>query len=318
MDDAVDDPAAAPPDQSRRRVAVVLNSAAGALVGAPGASDSLRQAFADAGLDPVFLGEDGGTLPQRTARAVAMDAWAVVAAGGDGTVACAAQALVGHDTPLGILPFGTMNLLAKDLGLPMGDPAAAVRVLAAGIMRPIDVAEVNGHVFLCASMMGVPARLARHREAKRGDLAVGLWARMARAGLRAIARDAPIRLRLRLDGETLRLRAASLTIMANAVDESCGRSFGRSRLDGGELAIYLIERFTLGGIARLMLRMALGHWKHDPAVQERRTHSLDVLSGRRAMRVMNDGEVMLLAPPLRYRIRPGALRVIVPAPAPGI
>ncbi len=295
-----------------RRVAVVLNSAAGGGTDDP---DGLRQAFAANGLDPEFLPHDAGQLGERIARAVALGACAVIAAGGDGTVACVAQALAGSDTPLGILPRGTMNLLAKDLGLPIGDAAAAIRVLAGGTTRPVDVAEVNGHVFLCSSMLGVPARLARHREAKRRDSAFGLWSRMARAGLRAAVRDAPVRLLMRIGGDTLRLRVSSLRIMVNAADGAGGRAFGRSRLDGGELAVYLVEKLTLGCVVRLALRVVLGDWRRDAAVQQRCAPSLEIGSGRSAVRVMNDGEVMLLAPPLRYRVRPGALRVIVPAGA---
>ncbi len=188
-------------------------------------------------------------------------------------------------------------------------------ILAEGRPRAIDVAEVNGHVFLCASMLGLPARLARYREGGRGSLsALRLWSRVARAALRAIAHDAPLRVALLLDNHAVRLRTAALTITVNPLDDSCGRTFGRSRLDGGELAVYAIGRLRPGGALRLLLRLLRGRWQHDPMVQERHVRRLAVGSGRAALRVMNDGEVRLLRPPLRYRIRPRALCVIAPAP----
>ena len=297
----------------RRVVAVILNGAAGALLDRVDQAGSLRALFEAAGLDAHFVPQDAGALPERARLALQAGASMVVAAGGDGTIACTAQVLAGTGVPMGILPFGTMNLLAKDLGIPVGDPAAAVRLLAEGQPRAIDIGEVNGQVFLCASMLGLPARLARYREGGRGQSTLLLWSRMARAALRAIIRDAPLRVALMLDRQTVRLRTASLTITVNPLEDGSGRTFGRTRLDGGELAVYEIGPLRIVGLLRLGLRMLMGHWRRDPMVRERRASRLAVGSGRTALRVMNDGEIRLLRPPLRYRIRPRALLVIAPA-----
>jgi diacylglycerol kinase family enzyme len=306
-------PASAAP--VRRAVAVVLNGAAGALVDRGDQGDSLREQFAAAGLDAQFIPQDAGTLPERVRLARRSGAWAVVAAGGDGTIACTAQELAGTDIPMAILPFGTMNLLARDLGLPIGDTAAAIRMVAEGAVRRIDVGEVNGQVFLCASMLGLPARLARYRESERGRSTLHLWTRMARAAIRALARGGHrLRVAVRLEQEMLRLRTTSLTITVNPLEDGTGRTFGRLSLDGGELAVYDIGRLGVGGLLRLALRLLTGHWHRDALVHVRRTRRLAVASGRTALRVMNDGEVRLLRPPLRYRVRPRALLVVTPPP----
>ncbi len=303
---------------ARPTVAVVLNRAAGALLDNPDQTASLRTLFAAVGLDPTLIPNEAGNLPDRVRLALDSGAGTVVVAGGDGTVACAAQVLAGTGVCLGILPFGTMNLLAKDLGIPAGDTEAAMRILAAGQAREIDVGEVNGRVFLCASMLGLPARLARLRERGRGaGPAWRLWQRMARAALRAISRDARQTLELRTDREAVRLRTASLTVTVNALDDGSARLFGRARLDGGELAIYVMRSVRLGDLVRLGLRMLAGPWQRDAAVEQGRVGSVQIDARRRAMRVMNDGEVMLLRPPLAYKIRPSALRVIAPAPGGG-
>jgi diacylglycerol kinase family enzyme len=199
-----------------RRFAVVLNSAAGALVGRADPEKTVAAAFAAQGLAAEFIPRDAGDLPTRVGLARDSGAEAVVAIGGDGTVACAAQVLVGSGVRLGLLPSGTMNLLAKDLGLPIGDLDAAVRVLAAGVARPVDVGEVDGHVFLCAAMMGLPTRLARHREAGRGGAVLRLWSRFARAAIRALSHSRPMRLDLLVDGQARRVRTASLTVSASS------------------------------------------------------------------------------------------------------
>ena len=111
----------APGNGPGRTFAVVLNLSAGALVGTSDAGEAVRAAFAENGLTPIFIATQAGDLPVRMALARDSGAEAVVVVGGDGTVACAAQSLAGSSVPLGILPSGTINLLAKDLAISIGD-----------------------------------------------------------------------------------------------------------------------------------------------------------------------------------------------------
>ncbi len=291
-----------------RRVAVVMNGRAGALLDGDQA-DTIREAFATAGLDPTFIPQDAGSLPDRMRQAAESGADAVVVAGGDGTVACAALAMADRELPLAILPFGTMNLLAKDLGLPIGDPAAAIAAIAHGRVRRIDVAEVNGHVFLCASMLGLPARLGRTREQTRGRplQAIG---RMAQALWRQLLRARPLHVTLVADATPLPLRAASLTITVNPVDPASGRTFGRTQLDGGHLGIYVVHQFGPRTLLGLAARLLLGH--RNDALRERLAATVDIATSQPTLQVMNDGELLRLSPPLHYRLRPAALRVLVP------
>ncbi len=293
-----------------KRVAVVLNGKAGALLDQTEAHSTLEKAFADAGLEAEIIPTDAGTLPERIKRAAASGADAVIVAGGDGTVACAGHTLVGGDVPLGILPYGTMNLLAKDLGLPIGDLPAALQAISQGKQRSIDVGEVNGQTFLCASMLGMPAQLGRTREETRGS-GLRLVSRMAPALVRLLRRARRLRVRLSLDGTPAHVRASSLTITVNGIDETCGRAFGRTRLDGGMLGIYVIRRLGLWEALRLSVRMAMGRWRDDDAVREHVAEKVDI-DHRRPLQVMNDGELSAIMPPLHYRVRPGALRVLVP------
>ena len=301
--------------QRRIRVAVVLNGAAGALLTLPDALPATEALFAAAGLQAAFVAPDFGTLPARIAQARDSGAEAVVVGGGDGTIACAAAAMADSATPLGILPLGTMNLLAHDLGLPVGDLAAAIRVIAEGVERRIDVGTVNGHAFLCASMLGLPTRLARYREQRRGRMStlVRAW-RMAAATLRALWRERYELVSVSAGAAATTLRNVALTIAVNAYDTGTGRLFGRSTLDGGALALYGIRRLRLRDALRLAGRLALQSWQQDRQILQQSGPEIVVRTGRRAIRVMNDGEVMLLTPPLRYGVRPRALRVLVPPP----
>ena len=294
-----------------KRVAVVTNAKAGAMLDTPDGWPSLPDLFSAAGLRADFIPIDSGSLRERMQAAVASRPDAVVVAGGDGTVACAAQIVAGSSIPLGILPFGTMNLLAKDLGLPIGDTAAAVRLLAAWTPRNIDVGDVNGHVFLCASMLGLPARLGRYREQTRGST-MKLWTRMVWATTRSLMHFVPFRAEADLDGEQVRLDASAATITVNAVAEASGSQFRRVRLDGGTLVLYVMSARGVAGLTGFLLRVFAARWRGHSALREWSTPKLSIDRRGRATRVMNDGELMLLQAPLRYQCRPAALTVLAP------
>jgi diacylglycerol kinase family enzyme len=298
-------------------IAVVSNAASGAFLDSPGASATLPDLLRDAGFAAEFIDQGAGTLPRRIDLAIDSGADMIVVAGGDGTIACAAQQLAGKAIVLGILPFGTMNVLAKDLGIPIGDIAAAVAVLRDGQVREIDAAEVNGQIYLCASMLGLPARLARYREAGRGtDSVTRLWLRFARAALRAFARYGAPRIALTVDGKSVDLHAAAIVIAPNLLDDATGRRLGRNRLDEGRLGLYAIKQITLRSMLRLGARLVLRSLRRDPELHGESGHEVVISRfgrrNRKAIRVMNDGEVTLMPPPLIYRILPRAIRVMAP------
>ena len=185
-------------------------------------------------------------------------------------------------------------------------------------MRAIDVGEVAAgrppHRFLCASMIGTPARLSRHREAGRqrgnGPLA---WAAFGLAALRALVRNRSMRLVLRVNGTERTVRTPSLTITVNKLDDGAGRNFGRSCLDGGRLAIYLVHRNSAFAQLRLLLRTAWRGSLQAPNIEVIDTDAVEIDSRHAAIHVLVDGERRLLAPPLRYTVRPGALKVMAPS-----
>ncbi len=304
------------PPAATRTIAVVLNGSAGALPRHDDAAGMLKARFTAAGLTPAFIPADAGTLPERIRQAVDMEPEAVVVAGGDGTIACAAQALAGTGIPLGIIPCGTMNLLARDLGIPTDSPWQAAKIIAANVTRDIDIAEVNGRVFVCASMIGLPAQLGRIREAGRTrDSPIALRTRLGLAFLRMLRRYLPRRFVVEIGGNQVAIHPTSITITVNQVDEPQGRRFGRSRLNDGELFVYVVKHLSLSRVAGLCAAWLRRTWRQHHAVTEFETSEILLLAGRRAVRVMNDGEQMLMMPPLRYRIRPNALRVFAPPAA---
>jgi diacylglycerol kinase family enzyme len=311
----VENPAPARPFGTPMRVAVVLNTSAGSLLGRHEAEEEVARHLATAGLEAVLVPDNPGGLLARLDDAVAHGADAVVVGGGDGTIAAAAGRLQGSGTALGILPLGTMNMLAKDLGIPL-ELEAAADALGRGTIRDIDVAEVNGHVYLCNSVIGSPSWLGRHRERHRGKASLRTRLAFGLAALRAAWHHRPMRLMVEVDGgRRVRLWTRALAVANNRYAEGFNLMMARPRLDRGELALYVARRYGIWWWVRLMLGMFLGSWRGSRLVHERIAREVVIRSPRQAIRVMSDGEAMVLSPPLHYRIHPGALKVIVPQPA---
>ena len=159
------------------RVHAVINRKAGSALGysLEQLADEAEAAFQVAGHEMEVHVVEPEQIEAALDKAVAAHPDILVAGGGDGTIRSAASRLLGSEIALGILPLGTVNRLAHDLHIPV-EPRAALRVLANGGYREIDVAEVNGEIFLCNSMLGLPSEISEERQNLRGR---PFWPRLA-------------------------------------------------------------------------------------------------------------------------------------------
>ena len=295
------------------RIVLIANIASGSFKDGL-TPEAIRERLAAAGLDLAPEPDPDLPLPERLRRAARTEGVAAVAvAGGDGTLNCAAGILAGTGVALAVLPFGTMNLLAKDLGIPL-ELDAAIASLRTGRPRAVDLGEVNGHVFLINSVIGMPARVARHRERLRGRRIgpLGL-ARLMLATLRHLGPYPRLHATVTVAGRRERLALRLLCVVNNDYAEGFGKILERDRVDGGGLALYIARRLPPWRLARLALGFAAGHWRGVPGLERQEGAGLAISAGPRALRVMNDGEIRLIASPLRYRLRPRALTVIAPS-----
>jgi diacylglycerol kinase family enzyme len=177
-------------------VTVIVNAGAGAGHD-EAACDALRTQLTDAGLDAELVRADGGERMIRAAeRALAQGARLVAAGGGDGTINAVASVMVDSGVPFGVLPLGTLNHFAKDLGIPL-DLGAAVRNLATGRPVKVDVGEVNGRIFLNNSSLGLYPDIVRDREKppRPRQMAGGRLGRAGGAAPLPVPVDAPDRQR---------------------------------------------------------------------------------------------------------------------------
>ena len=296
------------------RVALILNRDAGGGA-ASGQRDAALEALRAAGVEPnaVQVRPDEFT---RAAREAARAHDAVVAAGGDGTVSSVAAGLVGGDTPLGVLPFGTLNHFAKDLGVPPELEGAAA-VIAAGNVRRVDVGEVNGRTFVNNSSIGAYPLAVALRERLQEQRGHGKWLAMARASLTVFKRLPVLTVELRADGEPVELCTPILFVGNGEYDVASLPPGRRERLDEGCLCLYTVRAEARRHVLLLAARGLVGRLHAADDLEARLVGELEVRVGRRALPVAVDGEVLRLDAPLRYRSRPGALPVLAPPDADG-
>jgi len=288
----------------------VVNLRAGTALGL--SPDSLREtiqsAFAAHGHRITVECLPPEAIEDAIARAAKSDIGALIVGGGDGTIGTAARHLVGTGKALGILPLGTMNRLAKDLEIPLTLPEAAA-YLAAATPSEIDVAKVNGSIFLCNSIMGATLRYAVGRARMRGRPA----AQRIPAYFGLISDILSSRRKLAIvvdnDGERLAIRALSVAVTNNGYDETTSW-LRRPKLDGGKLTMYVSKHRTGWGMAKAFARAVIGRWHGDPEMAKLTGQTFVVHARGGLRRLANDGEIGKFELPLRYEILPRALTVL--------
>ena len=246
--------------------------------------------------------------------ALASGAQLVVAGGGDGTISAVAARLAGKPATLGVLPLGTLNHFAKDLGIPL-QLEAAIDTIAHGRVQEVDLAEVNGRVFINNSSIGLYPDIVLDRERQRRRLGRGKWRALLAASVHA-ARDIPA-LTVRIESaDGAIVRQTPFVFVGNNVYTMEGFSIGaRERLDAGQLSLYMTQRTGRFALLRLALRALFHRLDQARDFDVTTSPSFVVHTPSARERVATDGEVVLVDTPLRYRVLPRALRVIVPRPA---
>lgn len=293
------------------KVRVVINRGGGSF--GEDKAEKLRPLFEKAGIEAKIVAVDPGELDRHcteAAKAAGVDA--LVAAGGDGTISTAAAAVAGTEMKLGVLPLGTLNHFAKDAGIPL-DLEEAVAAIAGGGTRQVDVAEVNGRVFINNSAVGLYPELVKSREAQQRRLGRSKKAAMLIASLRAFWRFPRRRLTIRVAGHEGSIVTPLLFVGNNRYKMSLMELGQRDAIDQGELCLYAPLAGGPLHFLSVSLRAVIGRedrQKDFLALGDVR--EVEIGSPRPSLMVATDGEAQTLETPLRYRIRPGALKLIVP------
>ena len=292
-----------------REVLVCVNRSSGAAARSEREAEEIRAALANAGIEGRVELLDGAAIADQAKKAAEAGAELIVVGGGDGTISAAAGALAGSGTSLGILPLGTLNHFARDLGIPMKLDEAA-KVIAAGHARRVDVAEVNGRTFINNSAIGLYPLMVIDRDLQQQRLGRSKRFAMVVAALRTLARFHHDRLTLTVNDEQARLDTPLLFVGNNDYRIDIGAPGHRGSLQDGKLCVLVMRKKTRRGLIAASIRALLNRTRPDDMVRLDDVARLRVASRRTHLPISVDGEVIALTSPLDYKVRKRALKVI--------
>jgi diacylglycerol kinase family enzyme len=294
------------------KVRAIVNRAGGTLKGADEEEQQIVAAFEAAGVEAdVRMTDSADIFDALRDAAAAPGLDAVVAGGGDGTLSCAAGHLAGTGRAFGILPLGTLNHLARDAGIPATLEDAA-KVIAAGRIREIDVAEVNGRVFVNNSSVGLYPDMVLLREFEQEKYGRSKRMAMLSASFRSLRHFRRRRLWISAPGLEAPIRTPLLFVGNNRYQVNLLGLGKRERLDAGELCLYAIRAGSRLGLFWAGIRGIFGKLDQQRDFLTAYVDEAEISADRPALVLSADGETVRMETPLRYRIRPKALRLIVP------
>jgi diacylglycerol kinase family enzyme len=272
---------------------------------------TVEDAFREAGHDISSRIVEPGQLEPTLKQAVADAPDGIIVAGGDGTVSAAARLLGGTPIALGIVPMGTFNLAARDLGVPLEIEEAA-RFLAQAEVMEVDVLDVAGHACLCTTILGFYPEFARTFDRRDHG---GRWWKKAFKLLTSLPRTFREARSLRLtwkhaDGEG-RARTKFSAFVPGRYKAATGIVPVRTDFQSGTMTAYVGRQRHAGSAMRGMLDYVFGRQEQNDELTIFTAAKLELRAGRRkhAM-VMIDGEILRLAFPLELTIRPRHLKVL--------
>jgi diacylglycerol kinase family enzyme len=295
---------------------LVLNSQAGTLAGGGQAPrrDEILARLESVGV--TVDTEPAGPAPieslLRTAVAARPDA--VWVGGGDGTISAAAGLLAGTGLPLAVLPLGTLNHFARDLAIPT-NWREAIDALAHGAARAVDVASVNGRTFINNCSLGSYPEAVRRRDALRRERGHGKWPAMLLASLAVWRHLRRMRLRLATAEGTTELRTPFVLVSNNRYAGPVLKTSLRPSLTEHRLWCYTTREHRTGALLRLAWQALTRRLDQMHALQVLSAAEFRIESLAGGIPAAVDGEVVSLAPPLRFQIHPEALTVLAPADA---
>lgn len=285
----------------------MLINRSGGTAAAMGATltSAVEEAFARAGREISLDLLDGDEITD-AARQYAGEPLVVVG-GGDGTIGAVASALAHTSSALGVLPLGTRNHFARQLGVPL-DLGYAAQLAVSGQRRRIDIGAAGDRVFVNNASFGIYTRVVRLRDRKGGPK----WLGSIRAAIHALRRMRAQRFMLRIDGERRELDTPLLFVGNNEYSIALGHLGERASLDDGRLSLCAISAQSPLQLLAFAMRTVVGLARPERDFEEFANARRIEIDGQGYIEGAFDGELVLLPLPLRLRSLPAALGVVTP------
>ena len=294
-----------------RRFEVFVNGAAGSVSESDDESAQIVTAFADHGVEATVNVIDPADLPGAMRAAWTTGVEAIIIAGGDGSVNCAAGAAAGTDMVIGVLPMGTFNHFAKDLGVPTGDIAAAVEWLARATVTTVDIGEVNGRAFVNNASIGVYPKMVADRDKIREQRGWGKIRAVPVAVVRTLQHLPVHRLRLTLDGAApVTVSTAFLFVGNGLFDDHGERLATRTSLTDQRLGVYVITTTRRWRLVYNAIKSRVRGIASASQTERRVAEHFVIESDEALLTIALDGEPTEVKLPLTFLSRPAALRVL--------
>jgi len=273
----------------------------------------LRERLAEEGItDPIwFEVPKSRKVPARVREALGLGADLIFIWGGDGSVQRCIDTVVGTSATIAILPAGTANLLANNLGIPI-DLEQAIEVGLAGRDRVLDTGRINGEHFAVMGGVGLDSLMIR-------DTDSGLKDRLGKAayiwtGARHVRR-APTKTTVKIDGHTWFTGKASCVLVANVGSIAGGvTAFDHADPEDGLLDVAVVTANGAWQWARALTRATVGHAERSPLVNMTQAHSIKIVT-KEPLPYELDGGARPKTKTLRIKVVPNAITVRVPANA---
>ena len=275
----------------------------------PGEIDALREEAARAGIEILELSPEldcAHEIRERVCRGVKL----FIAAGGDGTVHHVLQAVVQSDATLAVLPLGTYNHFARDLGIPL-DWREALEVAVNGESRQVDTGRINDRFFVNNVSIGLYPELVARREERGRDYP--RWKARLFAIYTTLRKYPHVTMNVETEHHNEVLRTHVFMVSNNRYDlERVGIEAPRERLTEGRLSVYWLPHTSRLRLTRFLARYAAGRVRTIPGFRSFKTLRMRVQTARTHLKVGIDGEVFTLETPLVLTAVPQSLLVRVP------
>jgi len=292
----------------RAKATLFLNRSAGAKL-PPGELEALRAAAAEEQVEILELGDSidcAAEIRDRLGRGTTL----FIAAGGDGTIHHVLQAIVSTEARLAVLPLGTYNHFARDLGIPLAW-REALEVALTGESRQIDTGRVNDRFFVNNLSIGLYPELVARRE-ERGRH-YPRWKARLYALYTTLRKYPHVNLAVAADHRHEVVRTHLFLVSNNPYElERFGVEAPRSTLTEGRLSVYWLPHASRWMLMKMVARYATGRVRSIPGFRSFRTLRMQVQSARSQLKVGIDGEVFTMPTPLTVTAVPQSLLVKVP------